>query len=40
MVRHEFAEGFSLQMRIVLGFAAGGVLTTLLMWQKVQTKVQ
>lgn len=40
IVQHEFAESFNLQMRIVLGFAAGGILTTLLMWQKVQIKVQ
>ena len=40
MVRHEFAESFNLQMRIVLGFAAGGILTTLLMWRKSQIKVQ
>lgn len=40
MVRHDFAESFNLQMRIVLGFAAGGILTTLLMWQKVQINVQ
>jgi hypothetical protein len=29
-----------LQMRIVLGFAASGILTTLLMWQKAQINVQ
>ncbi|EEA26380.1 hypothetical protein TMatcc_005354 [Talaromyces marneffei ATCC 18224] len=40
MVRHEFAESFSLQMRIVIGFAATGILTTLLMWQKSQIHVQ
>jgi hypothetical protein len=40
MVRHEFAESFNLQMRIVLGFAASGILTTLLMWQKAQINVQ
>lgn len=40
MVRHEFAESFNSQMRIVLGFAAGGILTALLMWQKGQIKVQ
>lgn len=40
MVRGDFVQSFNLQMRIVLGFTAAGVLTTLLMWQKVRIKIQ
>lgn len=38
-VREDFAESFNLQMRVVLGFAVAGTLTTLLMWQKAQIRV-
>ncbi|EED15702.1 efflux pump antibiotic resistance protein, putative [Talaromyces stipitatus ATCC 10500] len=38
-VREDFAESFNLQMRVVLGFAVAGTLTTLLMWQKSQVRV-
>ncbi|KAI9740045.1 MAG: hypothetical protein M1818_004796 [Claussenomyces sp. TS43310] len=40
VVREDFVESFNLQMRIVLGFSVAGVLTTLLMWQRVQVRVQ
>lgn len=40
VVREHFAESFNLQMRIVLGFTVASVITTLLIWQKVQIRVQ
>jgi hypothetical protein len=34
LVRHAFSDGFNLQMRILIGIAAGHVLATALMWTK------
>ena len=34
-----FAEGYNLQMRIMVGFAGAQVFATLLMWQKKQVTV-
>lgn len=40
VVREHFMESFNLQMRIVLGFTVASVITTLLIWQKVQIRVE
>ena len=34
-----YANGYTLEMKILCGFAAGQVLTTLIMWQKKQLRV-
>lgn len=38
-VRGAFVESFNLQMRVVLGFSVVGMLTWLLMWQKIQVRI-
>lgn len=38
-IRGLFVKGFNTQMLILLGFAVGAVLCSLLMWQKPQIKV-
>lgn len=39
MVRQAFAEGFNLQMKVLAGFAAAQIPSTILMWQKEQIMV-
>ena len=38
-VRLVFANGFNLQMKIMIGFSAAQIPATLLMWQKEQVRV-
>ncbi|KAK0625390.1 putative multidrug resistance protein fnx1 [Bombardia bombarda] len=40
VVRYYFAEAFGLQMEITLGFAVAGVFASLMMWQRVQARVE
>lgn len=39
MIREAFAEGFNLQMKVLAGFAAAQIPSTILMWQKKQITV-
>lgn len=39
MIRSVFAEGYNLQMRILIGFAAAQLPASLVMWQKKQIVV-
>ncbi|PVH93387.1 MFS general substrate transporter [Periconia macrospinosa] len=39
LVRHAFADGFNLQMRILIGIAAGHIVATALMWTKIPIRI-
>jgi hypothetical protein len=38
-IRHTFADGYTLQVKILCGLAAGQIPATFLMWQKEQIMV-
>jgi hypothetical protein len=38
-VRDSFMKGFDVQLRILIGFAAAGIPTAGLMWQKEQVRI-
>jgi hypothetical protein len=39
IVKDTFMEGFNMQLRILVGFAAAEIPATLLMWQKDQVRI-
>jgi hypothetical protein len=39
LIRHAFADGFNLQMRILIGVAAGHILATALMWTRTPMRI-